>query len=362
MAASGMLVRRMPRPRGLGLVLAALVVVALLTAALVAGGGGGPPRPAAGHGPVKTVGAPAGAGAGAQGGEGAAGGATGGGASLAAGGAGVGGVAGGIGASGAGAAGAGATSAGSSGAAVPVPGPAPVTPLTPAKVIKNGQIGLQVRAGRVASTLTALTLLASGEGGFVASTTSSQAGSTPSGSVVLRVPADAFESTVAKVRALGTVESASTSGQDVTSQYVDLQARITALQQAQGRYLAILARANSIGDILAVQQQVDSVDTQLEQLEGQQRVLDDQTSYGTLTVNVDQRTAPAPPPRPAPGPWKTAVLRAGNGFADGIQGLISVSGGLAFALILGVAVGLLGWLGWRRLGPGGRKPDGIRAA
>ena len=337
MATSGILVGRMPRPRGLGLVVAALLAVGLLVAALVAGGGGGQPPKVAVNGPAQPVGAPPGAAG--SGGMAASTGAGGAGTESAAGGAsGAGSLAGG---------GAGGTTA---------PAPTPATPLTPAKVIKNGQIALQVRAGRVAPTLTALTLLASSEGGFVASTTSSQSGSTPSGSVVLRVPSDVFEVTVGRVRALGTVESASTSGQDVTSQYVDLQARIAALRQAQGRYLAILARANSIGDILAVQQQVDSVDTQLEQLEGQQRVLDDQTSYGTLTVNVDQRTAPPPPPKPAPGPWKKALLRAGDGFADGIQGLVAVSGALGFALVLAAVLGLAGRSGWRRLRPGSRVP------
>jgi hypothetical protein len=231
---------------------------------------------------------------------------------------------------------------------------APPTPLTPAKVIKNGQIDLQVRSGRVASTLGSLTVLAGAEGGFVASTSSSQAGSAPSGSITMRIPSGAFEITVGKVRAMGAVQSATTSGQDVTAQYVDLQARITALQQAQGRYLTILARASSIGDILAVQQQVDSVDTQLEQLEGQQRVMDDQTTYGTLVVGVEQHTTPPPPPKPAPGPWQTSFLRAGDGFADGIQGLVSASGALAFAVLCAAAVVLLGWLGWRRY-----RPDGV---
>ena len=345
MAAFGIRIGRFPRPRRAGAAAAVLVVVGLLVAALVVGGGGSPAPPAPVTAATAHPAAPrlaAGGGSVALPSEGSVLGAGGGAA-----------VSGGAG-SAAGPA-SGATAPGAAGLA---PSPAPAAPLVPAKVIKNGQIDLQVRSGRVASTLSDLTLLASAQGGFVASTASSQAGSTPSGTVVLRVPSGAFETTVARVRALGTVVSASTSGQDVTAQYVDLQARITALQQAQSRYLTILAKASTIGDILAVQQQIDSVNTQLEQLEGQQRVMDDQTSYGTLTVNVDQRTAPPPPPRPAPGPWKAAVLRAGNGFADALQGLVSVSGSVAFALLLVVALGLLGWLGWRRLRPRAEGPTG----
>lgn len=195
MAAFGVRIGRLPRARGLGLAAAAVAVVSLSIAALVAGGGAGTSP----QSPAKQAAIPA----------------------------------------------------------VPAPGSGPAPPLVPARVIKNGQIDLQVRPGRVESALDALTLLAGAEGGFVASTTSAQAGSTPSGTVILRVPSGAFEATPGKVHALGTVVSASTSGQDVTAQYVDLQARITALQQAQDRYLTILAKANTIGAIPAVQQQVD---------------------------------------------------------------------------------------------------------
>lgn len=256
----------------------------------------------------------------------------------------------GAGTAGTGAGGAG-VSAGSSGSSLAGPGQAPPAPLpaVPTRVIKNGQIDLQVPRGRVAATIGSLTTLAAAEGGFVAATSSSQADSTPAGAVTLRVPAAAFELTVNKVRALGRVQSVTTSGQDVTAQYVDLQARITALQQAQSRYLTILTRANSVGDILAVQQQVDAVDSQLEQLEGQQRVMDDQTTYGTLVVNVDERSAAPTPPRPAAGPWSRAFRRAGDGFAYGLQGLVSASGALAFAALCVAAIGLLGWRGWRRL-------------
>jgi hypothetical protein len=348
MAAFGVRVGRLPGGRRLGLVAAAVVVVSLLVAALVAGGSVSlsPPPPAK----RATIHAPGLAAGGGSGGTVL---------NAAAGPADAGAAAAGTGAGTSATGGAGSSP---SGAALPAPGPGPAPALVPARVVKNGQIDLQVRPGRVAAALNDLTLLAAAEGGFVASTTSAQAGSTPSGTVVLRVPAGAFEVTLGRVRALGTVVSASTSGQDVTAQYVDLQARITALQQAQSRYLSILARASTIGDILAVQQQVDSVDTQLDQLEGQQRVMDDQTSYGTLTVNVDQRTAPPPPAPPAPGPWKAAVLRAGHGFADGIQGLVSVSGALAFVLVLVAALGTLGWLGWRRLGRRGRPAGTVTPA
>jgi hypothetical protein len=258
-------------------------------------------------------------------------------------GAGIGGVAAGSStASGAGGLAAGAgTSSGSS--APPLP-PA----LAQSKVIENGQIGLQVVKGSVTSTVNALTVLAAEEGGFVAASAESSSSGGPDGSVTLRIPNTSFADALAKVRAMGKVRSSNVTGQDVTAQYQDLTDQITALRQAQSQYLTIMTRANSVGDILAVQQQVNSVDSQLQQLVGQQKVLDDQTTYATLAVSVGQPGGPAPRPTPTRGPWATAFLRAANGFADGMQGLISASGALAFALLVGAAVGLAGLVVWRR--------------
>jgi hypothetical protein len=266
------------------------------------------------------------------------------GSSLAAG-AGVGGVE--AGASAADAAAAGGTAAGGatgSGSSAP---PA-ATALAQSKVIENGQIGLQVVKGSVTSTVNALTLLAAEEGGFVAASAESSSSGGPDGSVTLRIPNGSFADALAKVRAMGKVQSTNVTGQDVTAQYQDLSDQITALRQAQSQYLTIMTRANSVGDILAVQGQINNVDSQLQQLEGQQKVLDDQTTYATLAVSVGQPGGPVPRPVPTHGPWARAFLGAANGFSDGMQGLISASGALAFALLVGAAVGLAGLVIWRR--------------
>ena len=239
---------------------------------------------------------------------------------------------------------AGAATSGAAGTGIPVS----PSPLAQSKVIENGQIGLQVTKGSVTSTVNALTVLAAAEGGFVAASAESTSSGGPGGSVTLRIPNVAFADALAKVRAMGKVQSSTITGQDVTAQYQDLADQITALRQAQSQYLTIMTRANSVGDILAVQQQVNSVDSQLQQLEGQQKLLDDQTTYATLAVSVAQPGGPAPRPAPTHGPWASAFLRAANGFADGMQGLIGASGALAFALLVAGAVGLTGLAVWRR--------------
>ena len=222
-----------------------------------------------------------------------------------------------------------------------------------AKVEKTGSVDLTIGKGKLASTLTRLTDLAAATGGFVANTTT-QAGvgssDTPStGSVTLQVPQASFDAVVAEVQTLGKVTSLTTKGTDVTGQYVDLQARITALQSSRDQYLTIMSKASSIGDILAVQNQLDSLQSQIEQLQGQLQVLDSQTTYGTLAVSASESGArPAPVPQ-APSGIASAWHGAVSGFAAAFDGLVRATGPLLFVILLLAILGIGGRLGWRRV-------------
>ena len=113
-----------------------------------------------------------------------------------------------------------------------------------------------------------------------------------------------------QAQALGKTTSLSTKATDVTGQYVDLQSRIAALQSSRQQYLTIMAKADTVGDVLAVQAQLDTIQTQIEQLQGQLNVLASETSYSSLTVTASEGT---PPSRTTAGP----VARVGPGAPPG---------------------------------------------
>ena len=244
-------------------------------------------------------------------------------------------------------------------AAVPANGaaPAPVSeavpnevPILPSKVVKTGSLTLTVASGQVAEAVAALSTQASGQGGFVASSTETS-GQSASADVTLRVPVANFGTLVADAQRLGTTVSLSTSGQDVTSQFVDLQARIQALQDTRSQFEQILAKAESIGDILSVESQISGLQTQIEQLQGQLEVLDDQASYSTLAVHIGVAgPRPAPVAKPASGVSK-AWQRARHSFSNGVEAIVAASGGFAvflLAVIVLAVVGRLAWLYLRR--------------
>ncbi len=229
-----------------------------------------------------------------------------------------------------------------------VPGQSPVPGAQP-RVIKTGSLELEVRKGRFDVAVDRLTTLAAGAGGFVADSRSSEVGRSPSGTFTLRVPSARFEQVLTEARRLGTVKVSSSSGEDVTAQFTDLDARITSLAGTRDQLRALQAKAGTIGEILAVQDRLTGVQTELEQLQGQRQLLEDKASFGTLTVTVRE---PLPPGVDRPEPqarrgfakaWHDAV----DGFTGGIQRLIAGSGSFIVVLLCLAAVALVARAAWR---------------
>lgn len=218
------------------------------------------------------------------------------------------------------------------------------------KIESTGGVSLRVGASSVGSTLTKLATLATADDGSVASlhesASSHKGGRISAGVIVLSVPQGRFAALVRQVQRLGTTKSVRTSSTDVTSQYVDLSARISALEVSRRQYLAIMAKATTINGILAVQAQVDSLQSQIEQLDGQLNVLNHETAYGRLAVSVSAPAAPKPAPHHRSGvarAWDDSV----GGFVRAVEGLIRVSGPALFVLLCIGVLGLLGRGAWR---------------
>lgn len=218
-----------------------------------------------------------------------------------------------------------------------------------ARVVKTGSIALLVADKKVTPTLTAVQALAKAAGGIVSTAKTEESGPTPSGAVTLRVPVASFEDVVAKVRGLDAeVRSATTSGQDVTAQYSDLQVQIKTLTAARDRFLLILSKATTVGDILSVQQRVDDTTGKIDRLEGQRRVLAAQSDMATLDVSVTQRDDPAVAPQQRSDNGLAVAFRdAWHGFTHGVEALVAISGQVLLLVIcLGLALVALR-LGWR---------------
>jgi len=130
--------------------------------------------------------------------------------------------------------------------------------------------------------------VASSLGGDVMSLSQSGSGEQRSAAMTLRVPADKFNDALRALRALTDVEvlSSNVDSKDVTEQFVDLEARLRAKQAEETRYLALLARAEKIEDILRIDQSLNAVRTQIEQLTGQLNSMKSRTTFSTISLSI----------------------------------------------------------------------------
>ena len=133
-------------------------------------------------------------------------------------------------------------------------------------------------------------------GGYVVSSKTWNNGDAKSATLTMGVPSDQFEAVQRQLRALAVkVESDTSSGQDVSDEYVDLQSRLTNLEATAARIREFLDKATKVSDALEVNQQLSDVEGQIEQIKGRMQYLKDRSAFSTMVVNFEpQRPTPAP--------------------------------------------------------------------
>jgi hypothetical protein len=222
----------------------------------------------------------------------------------------------------------------------------PAQPLvtTPAtrRVIHKAEIWLESDAPDAAREQ--LASMAARAGGFVLSAETSRNQEAAGAEwvevvVVFRVPALQFDAVLAQVRGLGTrVSNEKVTGQDVTEEYVDVEARLKAQRAVEEQFLAVLKEAKNVHDILEVQQKLGETRTEIERAEGRRRYLEDQTSLSTVTVHLAKHIDAVEAGGPGFG---RSIRAAGRDVVDVAVAIVNGVIRLVGVLIpIGVLVGL----------------------
>ncbi|NEW39157.1 DUF4349 domain-containing protein [Nocardia cyriacigeorgica] len=110
--------------------------------------------------------------------------------------------------------------------------------------------------------------------------------SDPSARLTVRIPAEHTDAFIAGLGDIGEVTEVSTNRDDVTMQWQDLDARISALQASVDRLRVLMAEATNTADLLAAEQALSSRQADLDSLTAQKRLLDDQIALSTLTIEI----------------------------------------------------------------------------
>jgi hypothetical protein len=155
--------------------------------------------------------------------------------------------------------------------------------------------------------------------------TGGAAGSGRTLNATLRVPADQLDSSLMELKTLGRVDSESQSGQDVTSQYVDLQARLGNARNTEQRLTDLLRqRTGKLSDVLEVEQEVDRVRGEIEQMEAERKIMSNQVSFATLnaTITEDYKAQLQVVPPSTSTRLSNAAVEGYKSMVDGIVSLV----------------------------------------
>jgi hypothetical protein len=153
------------------------------------------------------------------------------------------------------------------------------------KIVSTASIQMQVE--NVGGSFEEVGRIATSAGGFVASSSFSYKDEDQIAAVTIRVPTESYQSVLGSLRALGVkVDAENSDATDVTEEYTDLGARLRSLEATEAQLLILLGRAETISDILTVQDRLNFTRTEIEQVKGRMQLLDDLTSLATITVHL----------------------------------------------------------------------------
>jgi hypothetical protein len=129
--------------------------------------------------------------------------------------------------------------------------------------------------------------IANGAGGLVVSTDSHHEGDMLYATVTIKVPAEAFDNVMSDLRKLAVkVDSENSSTQDVTEQYVDLDARVKVLQETEQQLMTFLDQTKNVDETLKVYNELTNVRSQIDSIQGRINYLQKSAAMSTITVQV----------------------------------------------------------------------------
>ena len=188
-------------------------------------------------------------------------------------------------------------------------------------------------------------------GGFLVESSLTIPEGAASGQVSVRIPSGKLKEGLTAIRAFGVkVISENVVGTDVTSEYVDLAARLDTLLKTKAKFDQILAAATEIADILNVQRELINLQTQIDSVRGQQKYLEQTAKLSLVTVYLatDELALPYAPDKA----WRPMVI-----FREAVRSLVGSVRGIGTTLIwvavyapVWLPILLIAWWLKRRLG------------
>ena len=185
-------------------------------------------------------------------------------------------------------------------------------------------------------------------GGYMESSDEyANSGSRRSLSLTLRVPQENYESFLAAVAATGNVTYKSQQAEDVTTQYMDIEARLDSLKEQRTRLQELKASADNLSDLLQIESSLSDVQYQLESYQSQLDWYSNQVQQCTVYVNLNEVQNYTPTDESFLGSVGAAFAQGWSNFVNGLQQLAVWLAG-AWPVVLVVAAAAAGFAVWRK--------------
>src|SRR6266850_3674259 len=202
-----------------------------------------------------------------------------------------------------------------------------VTAAMERKIIRDADLTMEVPS--TTETQRKVSSIAESHGGFIVTSEAKQreasepAKRTLDIKLVLRVPSNQFEGTLSEIEGLATnLTHRNVTGQDVTEEFIDLEARLKTQKALELQFLEIMRQANKVADALEVQRQIADVRTEIEKLEGRKRFLENRASLSTISVTLQSPTAIA-----------VSASSFGRSVREAVSESIDVASGIVLFLV-----------------------------
>lgn len=183
-------------------------------------------------------------------------------------------------------------------------------------IIQDTSLSLQVKD--VSKTINDILETTKNLGGFLINSSLSKPEGAASGNIAIRIPEDKRPEALELFKNLAVkVVSESVYGNDVTDQYVDLESRLEVLNKTKTKYEEILQQAQKVTDIMSVQEQLTYIQSQIDDLKGQQKYYQQSAKLSKIIVylSTDELALPYAPTNQ----WRPTVI-----FKNAVRSLVGI--------------------------------------
>lgn len=208
----------------------------------------------------------------------------------------------------------------------------------PTKVIKTADISVQVES--LESSRTAMLKMIQKHNAVLSSENQVNDGYRMVNTMVIRVDAPRFDSLVDELMTEAIyIEHKTVNSDDVTEEYVDLNARLKSKKEVEAQYTQILKQARSINEILEVTEYLRNIREEIESVEGRMKYINDRAAYSTINLTYYEQLDNV-----SSKPDRSFSSRMGEALGWGWSGLLDFFLGIIYLWPLWLITGLLAWL------------------